>query len=88
MICKNCKNPLPSDGIVCKFCGTLMSQEQINDQRKYKDREKERIVLLSEKYGHENKIEYRENKENKILGFISIVIVLLVLIFLAILMNM
>lgn len=88
MICKNCKNPLPSDGIVCKFCGTLMSQEQINDQRKYKEREKERIVLLSEKYGHENKIEYRENKENKILGFISIVIVLLVLIFLAILMNM
>ena len=88
MICKNCKNPLPSDGIVCKFCGTLMSQEQINDQRKYKDREKERIVLLSEKYGHENKIEYRENKENKILGFISIVIVLLVLIFLGILMNM
>ena len=88
MICKNCKNPLPSDGIVCKFCGTLMSQEQINDQRKYKDREKERIVLLSEKYGHENKIEYRENKENKILGFISIVIVLLVLILLAILMNM
>lgn len=88
MICKNCKNPLPSDGIVCKFCGTLMSQEQINDQRKYKDRKKERIVLLSEKYGHENKIEYRENKENKILGFISIVIVLLVLIFLAILMNM
>lgn len=88
MICKNCKNPLPSDGIVCKFCGTLMSQEQINDQRKYKEREKERIVLLSEKYGHENKIEYCENKENKILGFISIVIVLLVLIFLAILMNM
>lgn len=88
MICKNCKNPLPSDGIVCKFCGTLMSQEQINDQRKYKDREKERIVLLSEKYGHENKIEYRENKKNKIFGFISIVIVLLVLIFLAILMNM
>ncbi len=88
MICKNCKNPLPSDGVVCKFCGTLMSQEQINDQRKYKDRENERIVLLSEKYGHENKIEYRENKENKILGFISIVIVLLVLIFLAILMNM
>ena len=78
MICKNCKNPLPSDGIVCKFCGTLMSQEQINYQRKYKDRENERIVLLSEKYGH----------ENKILGFISIVIVLLVLIFLAILMNM
>ena len=88
MICKNCKNPLPSDGIVCKFCGTLMSQKQINHQRKYKDREKERVVLLSEKYGHENKIEYRENKENKILGFISIVIVLLVLIFLAILMNM
>lgn len=88
MICKNCKNPLPSDGIVCKFCGTLMSQEQINFQRKYRDKDNERITLLSEKYGHNNKIEYREEKENKIVGLIAIVIVLLVLIFLAILMNM
>lgn len=88
MICKNCKNPLPSDGIVCKFCGTLMSQEQINYQRKFKNKDNERITLLSEKYGHNNKIEYREEKENKIVGLISIMIVLLVLIFLAILMNM
>lgn len=88
MICKNCKNPLPSDGIVCKFCGTLMSQEQINYQRKFKNKDNERITLLSEKYGHNNKIEYREEKENKIVGLISIIIVLLVLIFLAILMNM
>ena len=87
MICKNCKNPLPSDGIVCKFCGTLMSQEQIHNQRKYKDRENERIVLLSEKYGHENKIEYREKKENKILGLAVILIILVFLILLTILIN-
>ena len=45
MICKNCKNPLPSDGIMCKFCGTLMSQEQINAQKKDKDREYQINVL-------------------------------------------
>ena len=66
MKCKNCGNPLPGSGVVCKFCGALMDREQINYQNKMKDKENQRIMLLSEKYGHENKIEYREKKENKI----------------------
>ena len=49
--------------------------------------EHKKIILLSEKYGHENKIEYREIKENKVLGLIVISIVLLFLIVLAILIN-
>lgn len=87
MKCKNCGNPLPSSGVVCKFCGALMDREQINYQNKMKDKENQRIMLLSEKYGHENKIEYREKKENKILGLAIILIVLVFLILLTILIN-
>ena len=88
MKCKNCGNPLPSSGIVCKFCGALMNQEQVNYQNKMKEKENKRIMLLSEKYGHNNKIEYREEKENKILGITIIIIVLVFLIILTILINM
>ncbi len=88
MKCKNCGNPLPSEGIICKFCGALMDQSQINYQNKMKDKNNQKIMLLSEKYGHENKIEYREVKENKILGLAIIIIILVILIVLAILINM
>ena len=87
MKCKNCGNPLPGSGVVCKFCGALMDREQINYQIKMKDKENQRIMLLSEKYGHENKIEYREKKENKILGLAVILIILVFLILLTILIN-
>ena len=87
MKCKNCGNPLPNEGITCKFCGALLDQSQINYQNKMNDKNNKKITLLSEKYGHENKIEYREIKENKVLGLIVISIVLLFLIVLAILIN-
>ena len=88
MVCKNCGKPLPSEGIVCKFCGALMDQSQINYQNKMRDKDNKKIMLLSEKYGHENKIEYREVKENKVLGLIVITIILVFLIVLSILINM
>ena len=87
MKCSRCGSPLPSDGIVCKFCGALMNQKQIAYQNKMKDNDNKRITLLSEKYGHENKIEYRETKENKALGLAIIIIVLVFLIDLTILIN-
>ena len=87
MKCNRCGSPLPSDGMVCKFCGALMDQKQISYQNKMKDKNSERIVLLSEKYGHENKIEYRETKENKALGLAIIIIVLVFLVVLTILIN-
>lgn len=87
MTCRNCGKPLPSDGIVCKFCGALMNQSEINYQNKMRDNDNKRITLLSEKYGHENKIEYRETKENKSLGLAIIIIVLVFLIVLTILIN-
>ena len=55
MKCKNCGNPLPNEGITCKFCGALMDQSQINYQNKMNDKNNKKITLLSEKYGHENK---------------------------------
>ena len=88
MKCKVCGNSLPSEGIVCKFCGTLMNQGQINYQNKMKDKNAQRIMLLSEKYGYNNKKEYREEKkENKILGLFVILIVIIFLIILTILLN-
>lgn len=88
MKCSRCGNPLPSDGIVCKFCGALMDAKQINYQNKMRDKNAERLVLLSEKYGHKNDIEYREVKENKILGLIVISVIVVFLIILTILINM
>ncbi len=88
MICNRCKKPLPNTGIVCKFCGALMTQDQINYQNKMRDKDNKRIMLLSEKYGVNNKVEYREEKkENKVLGLFIIVLTLLILIILTILLN-
>lgn len=88
MKCSRCKNPLPSEGIVCKFCGALMDDKQIKEQNKYRDRNNEKIMLLSEKYGHNNKVEYREEKENKILGLVIICVVIIFLIILTLLLNL
>lgn len=85
MKCSRCGSPLPSDGMVCKFCGALMDQKSY--QNKMKDKNNERIVLLSEKYGYQNNVEYREVKENKVLGLIIISVVLVILIILTILIN-
>ena len=52
-----------------------------------KDKNDKRIMLLSEKYGYNNKVEYREEKENKVLGLLIIVIVIVFLIILTILLN-
>ena len=87
MKCNRCGNPLPSDGMICKFCGALMDQKQISYQNKMKDKNNERIMLLSEKYGYKNDIEYREVKENKILGLIVISVIVVFLIILTILIN-
>lgn len=88
MKCKRCKNPLPSEGIVCKFCGALMDEKEIKEQNKYKDKDSERIMLLSEKYGYKNHIEYRVNKENKVLGLFIISIILIILLILTLIINL
>ena len=86
-VCKNCGSPLPSEGIVCKFCGVAMDKEQYDEQVKTYDRNKERLKLLSEKYGTHQDIEYSEVKENKLGGLLIIVGVLLFLAILVIIIS-
>lgn len=88
MKCKKCGSPLPSEGVACKFCGVLMDQEQINYRNKMNNKNNDRVVLLSEKYGHQNSIEYRNNKENKLLGLVIISVILASLIILTVLVNL
>ena len=87
MNCKRCGKPLPNRGVTCTFCGMLMNQEQIDYQNKMNDKHNERIELLSEKYGRENSVEYRQPKENKALGLAVIIVVLVILIIFAILIS-
>ena len=87
MNCKRCGKPLPSEGVTCKFCGMLMSSDEINTMRKNSIREDKRLRMLQEKYAS-NKQDNRENpKENKLLGAIIIIVILLVLITVAIVIN-
>lgn len=86
-VCKNCGSPLPNEGIVCKFCGVAMDKEQYDEQVKNQERDKERIKLLSEKYGTHQNIEFNEVKENKLGGLLIIVGVLLFLLVLVIIIN-
>lgn len=87
MNCKRCGKPLPSEGVTCKFCGMLMSSDEINTMRKNSIREDKRLRMLQEKYAS-NKQNNRENpKENKLLGAIIIIVILLVLITVAIVIN-
>lgn len=64
-----------------------MSEEQIKEHQRMQNKDEQRIMLLSEKYGRENKIDYRKKKENKLLGLFVVIIILLILIVLAILIN-
>ncbi len=89
MICKRCGSALPSDGVVCKECGAMMTKEQIEEQKKWKEinkNQRETIKLMSSKYNvnKENfKYDNEPKKENKLLGLLVIVGVLLVVILIA-----
>ncbi len=87
MNCKRCGKPLPNNSVACKFCGMLMSQDQLNYQRKMQENKDKIIQLLSEKYGVNTTPEYNNKKENKFLGAIFIGIILLILIIITIIVN-
>jgi len=88
MVCNKCGAALPSDGAVCLQCGAMMSKEQIEEKRKWKEINKQNnnIKLMSSKYGV-NKENFSYNnepkKENKLLGLLVIVGVLLLIILFA-----
>ena len=92
MYCKKCGAALPSQGFVCKSCGTMMDSEQIKEQKDYikdDDNKKLEINLLSDKYSSNPiKRDYSKRKDNKILGAILIILILIALIIIALLKVM
>lgn len=64
-----------------------MTPEQLKYMQRMQNKDNKKIELLSEKYGQGKNIDYRENKENKILGLAIIIIVLVFLGVLTILIN-
>ncbi len=75
---------LPSTGFICKSCGAMMSSEQIKQQKEYiKQQDNNKVFLKSDIYNKEP-IEYKNKKENKILGALLIILIVILLIILAI----
>lgn len=87
MNCKRCGKPLPNEGVTCKFCGMLMSNDEVNTMRKNSIKEDKRLRMLQEKYASNKQDDYEKPKENKLLGIIFITIVLLILIIITIIVN-
>ncbi len=89
MYCKKCGSPLPNEGYICKFCGAMMGEEQIQKQKEIIKEHKYEPRLKTEMYG-QAKINYKTEdtpKENKFLGIAIIVGIIIFLIILAILLN-
>ncbi len=89
MFCNKCGNPLPKEGAVCKFCGAMMSEEQIKMIQEQKKEQEFRPELMTEKYGQKGKIVYREEtKNNNLIIYLAVVggLVLFIII-LAIILN-
>ena len=82
MVCQKCGSALPSEGFICKRCGTLMSEEQIKEQKQYlkENNNQYKAKLISEAYGNQA----RENSNNKIIGLIIILIALIIVVGVAI----
>ena len=79
MVCQKCGNQLPNEGFVCKFCGAMMTDEQIEQQKNYLKERRFQPKLKSELYGIEN------NPKFKAILIIAGVIIFLII--LAILIN-
>lgn len=84
MFCKRCNNPLPSEGFVCKFCGALMSEDQIKMQKENMKNNSLKGVTTNSKYRSFNKIKYNTNNDNKPLMGAAMLIVIVFLIVISI----
>ena len=79
MKCKKCGHALSNNSVLCPFCGTLMTEEQLKRRKElngYNNRYIERLNKLNE-----DKIKYKleENEEPKNIGS-SFIIVLIIII--------
>ncbi len=86
MFCKKCNNPLPSEGYICKFCGALMTQEQIATQKENMKNNigKGNPNYLSKKFGRTKEVEYNTYKDNKSVMGAAMLIIFVFLIVLSI----
>ena len=89
MVCQKCGKSLPSEGVICPFCGVMINKDQLDKRKKFAEK-RFQAKLLSDKYGIDKTSIYTKKepvKENKILGAIIILGILLFLIILVIIVN-
>lgn len=91
MICKRCGSALPSEGVVCLQCGTMMSKEQLEEIKKWQEINKQNNntgpKLMSSRYGvNKENFEYNTEtkKENKLMAALALVGIVLIIIIVAI----
>lgn len=87
MYCHKCGKALPNEGFVCKFCGAMMNENQIKEQKRHLREHQNDFKLKTEMYGIE-KINYREEKKEESLKIYLIIGgIIIILIILAIILN-
>ncbi len=86
MYCHKCGKYLPNEGYVCKFCGALMTKEQIENQKRLNNKASS-VKLKSELYGGERIIYKKEKEKNNLTGIFFILGIIIFLIILAIILN-
>ena len=82
MFCKKCGSASPDDGFLCKVCGSMVSEDQIKEQKKLmQEKGFQKRMSIREKYGQKNNTIFNEKKDNSALMG---AILLIVIVFLAI----
>lgn len=90
MICNKCGRNLPGNMVSCPFCKANNSgiAEIIKNKRELSEQQKQ-AKLLSDQYGVDKRIVYKEKiKENKLLGALIILGILLFIVLLVILIKL
>lgn len=81
MYCEHCGSAIPKDKIVCEYCGRMISKSQ--NEIKNQIEGKREFKRLSDKFGIDNTIQYRDDNKNiKTYIVISITIILFLIILL------
>lgn len=81
MTCRRCGKALGTDRGICPFCGAMLSNEQMNEYKKYQKEHQYEAKMITEKYGLQKPIyESQDKGSNKALGILMILAILLILI--------
>ena len=74
MFCKKCGNALPTEGFICKICGTMMDKDQIKEQKENLDKKRQDIL-------RNNRVDDRGALKAAVLLIIAFLVVLSLIIF-------